>query len=112
MAKVVEALRPVSFKWMEIGVILGLNYNKLKGLRDEEIEECVAKLAKWWLKKSNTHKQFGGPSWKKLVGAIGARIGGGNSVYAKEIAKQHPSESQDAADSFKESKRPCLDTSS
>lgn len=96
VTEVEKALEPVSAKWLEIGVILGLNYKKLKGLRisDEDTDERINKVAKWWLEETKENKVFGAPSWKKLVGAIGARIGGGYSVYAAEIAKQHPLTSQ------------------
>ena len=82
------ALIPVSAKWKDIGIILGLSHNYLNSLEEEDFDERIRGVASKWLKGQQS-KQFGAPSWKKLVGAIGARTGGNDAVHAKVIADQH-----------------------
>lgn len=92
MDEVVKALVPVTSKWYEIGIILGLSCDELDVLKrsNKPAEECVRIVTKKWLKQKLSSKKFGVPSWKKLVGAIGSRTGGANGVHAREIAIEHP----------------------
>lgn len=87
-----EALDPVSAKWMEIGIILGLPFNTLEAIKRSpgyDVAECVKSVVKKWLKKKYAYVNVGVPSWKKLVEAIGARMGGNDSKYAMDVAKKH-----------------------
>ena len=91
MRAVIQALEPVSAMWMQVGIILGLNYDFLRTLRSCDHEDRLEKLVKRWLKQKFDHEKFGLPSWKKLVEAIGARAGGADGRHALKIAKEHPS---------------------
>ena len=85
-----EALEPVSAKWSDIGVMLGLSYDFMQGLLGkDDIMDRIRSLVKKWLKKKFDFKNFGVPSWKKLVELIGAKAGGDNSAHALNIAKKH-----------------------
>ena len=85
-----KALEPVSAEWSNIGVMLGLSYNFIRLLgEDDDIMDRIRSLAERWLKKNFDFKNFGVPSWKKLVEVIGAKAGGGDSAHALKIAKEH-----------------------
>lgn len=83
------ALTPVENKWMEVGIFLGLKMSGLQNAIHEE-DDKIAYITKTFLKKDYMVTIYGEPTWKRIVGAIGAMAGGDNRRHAMEIAGQHP----------------------
>ena len=81
---------------MEIGLLLGIPYSKLKALEfADDLDEMVRGMVVAWLDKKYNTEVFGEPSWKKLVEVVGARAGGNHGVLAQEIASQHTATAED-----------------
>ena len=94
-AKVIGAIeRGVTPRWMEMGLLLGLDYRKLDAIRADDaldgVSERAAAMVKVWFKQKQDTDNFGYPSWKRLVEVIGSPAGGKDKALARMIAAEHP----------------------
>ena len=85
---VLQALMTVATKWVSVGILLGIPYDRLQMLdAEEDLEMKVSKLVEAWLGRRLGSKP---PSWKTLVEAIASRAGGDHQTLAKKLASDHP----------------------
>ena len=83
---VVSELMPVSANWRDIGIALGLHPSTLDGIAGSP-DACLKSMVTKWLRKRYNVKQFGEPTWQKLVNAVGDSAD--NKALAKKIAEKH-----------------------
>ena len=84
---VLQALMTVATKWVSVGILLGIRYDRLQMCEaEEDLETKVSKLVEAWLVKHLGSK----PSWKRLVEAIASKAGGDHQTLAKKLASDHP----------------------
>ena len=97
-ADIIRALydAKVTNKWLEIGLFLGISFGQLQTLKSKSDDDRVSEMVGFWTRWSYEFKQFGKPSWKNLVRAIGARAGGNARRAAKRIADKHKLGSADS----------------
>jgi hypothetical protein len=86
---VVDALLHVPTKWVAIGILLGIHYDRIVMFEaaEDDLERRIFKLAEGWLGKE---LGVGQPSWRKLVEVIASKAGGDHQALAKRLASQHP----------------------
>ena len=83
----------VTPRWRFFGEALHLQPTKLDVIEKcnpKSPEECLSDTLKEFLKMNYNTKEFGAPSWKMIVKAIGCKAGGNNTNMAQIIAKDHP----------------------
>ena len=84
---ILDTLLTVATKWVAIGVLLGIPYDRILMLEtQEDLEMKVSKLVEAWLDKNLGSK----PSWKRLVEVVASKAGGDHQTLAMKIAKDHP----------------------
>ena len=86
----------VTNKWLEIGLFLGISFGQLQTLKAKFDDGKVHGMVGFWTKWNYDYEQFGKPSWKNLVHAIGARAGGNDRNAANRIAAKHKPGSADS----------------
>lgn len=85
---VVDILLQVATKWVAIGVLLGIHYDRIVMFEaEDDLERRIFKLAEAWLEK---HLGVGQPTWRKLVEVIASKAGGDHQALAKRLASEHP----------------------
>ena len=86
-----EELESMVSKWRTIGMALGLKQDILESIRHTEHSDQMqmTKMLTEWLRRNYDTQRFGMPTWKKLVEAIKARTGGGNTALTQRIAEKH-----------------------
>ena len=115
-ADIIRALydAKVTNKWLEIGLFLGISFGQLQTLKSKSDDDRVSEMVGFWTRWSYEFVQFGKPSWKNLVRAIGARAGGNARRAAKRIADKHKLGSAESTLSiqwaFYPSNNPCTST--
>ena len=82
-------LEPVESRFYEIGIMLHLKPDVLKGIRRLNPESGMSDMITEWLNKNYNTKRFGDPTWKSLVIAVAKRSGGANEACARDIANNH-----------------------
>ena len=82
-------LEPVKSCFYEIGIMLHLRPDVLKGIRRLNPESGMSDMITEWLNKNYNTKRFGDPTWKSLVIAVAKRSGGANEACARDIANNH-----------------------
>ena len=50
---------------------------------------CLRAVVDKWLQKGYDFEQYGPPTWRMLVEAVGDPAGGNNNALAEAIAKKH-----------------------
>lgn len=85
---VLDTLLKVATKWVAIGILLGIPYDRLLLIEDEDdLEKRVSKLVEDWLEK---RRHGGEPTWQKLVEVIASKAGGDHQALARRLASDHP----------------------
>ena len=89
--EIVQELSPIACKWRKIGFALGLSANTLDNIqhRYHDLDDQLRSMVSEWLKKNYNFERHGVPTWDKLVGAVGRRVGGRDSSLAQRIAERH-----------------------
>ena len=82
-------LGPVESRFYEIGIMLHLKPDVLKGIRRLNPESGMSDMITEWLNRNYNNERFGDPSWKALVIAVAKRLGGANEACARDIATNH-----------------------
>ena len=85
-------LLPVTANWMEIGIALRLNPDRLRAIEAEcrgDPTACLTSVVAKWLKGDYNVERFGRATWRQLVEALGHPAGGANKALAQTIAKKH-----------------------
>ena len=82
-------LEPVESRFYEIGIMLHLKPDVLKGIRRLNPESGMSDMITEWLNRNYNTKRFGDPTWKSLVIAVAKRLGGANEACARDIANNH-----------------------
>ena len=78
----------VATKWVSIGILLGIPYDRIQFFETEDdLEKRVSKLVDAWLDKKLGSEP---PTWKTLVEVIAAKAGGDHQALAKQLASEHP----------------------
>ena len=88
----VTELEPVQSRYFEIGVMLHLRPDVLRGIRDlnsVSFSKGMSEMITEWLNRNYNTERFGNPTWKSLVIAVTKRTGGANEACAKDIADNH-----------------------
>ena len=88
-------LIPASANWTNIGIALGLHANVLDSIKTANIsnpDACLTSMVTEWLKKNHNVDNFGEPTWRMLVEAVGDPAGGANMELARNMAKRHKAE--------------------
>ena len=77
-------LIPVSLNWKDIGLALGLGYDKLQIIErnNQDVTDCLRETLAEWLK--NTTR----PTWELLVAAVANPTGGNDNALAEHIAEK------------------------
>ena len=78
--------------WMGLGIQLGLNYSRLRGIEIERhlnVSSCRIDMIAAWLRKEDQVMKKGGPTWKQLIQALRfiGEISLGEEIFEK-IMKQ------------------------
>lgn len=89
LADSIRELTDVAAKWRNIGIQLGIRDSQLEAMQGDSPLDCLRQMLSTWLRKNYNVKQFGEPTWAKLVEVIDHSAGGGNPSLAMEIAKKH-----------------------
>ena len=86
-----EDVGTMASKWRSIGTALGLRQDVLESIRNTEHSDQMqmTKMLTEWLRRNYDTKRFDMPTWKKLMEAIKARTGGGNTALAQRITEKH-----------------------
>lgn len=88
-------LQGVYERWFNIGVSLRLRMPFLEEIFEKiradpkNNDYAIARIITNWLKREYNVERFGVPTWKALVEAVYAPIGGNDADLAKEIASKH-----------------------
>ena len=85
-------LEPVESRYFEIGTMLHLKPDVLKGIcrrNPESSSKGMSEMITEWLNKNYNTKRFGDPMWKSLVIAVAKRLGGANEACARDMANNH-----------------------
>ena len=89
MFEAVSKLTPVAGRWKNIGLALGLDYNKLRGIKKEcsDTGDCLMEMLSLWLNKAYDLTKFGEPTWQRLSEAVRNEAGGNNPSVADNVFK-------------------------
>ena len=68
---------------------LGLKQDVLLHHIEHNNQMQMTKMLTEWLRRNYNTQRFGMPTWKKLVEAVKARTGGGNTALAQRVAEKH-----------------------
>ena len=82
----------VAAKWKHIGDMFRLPPGTLEAIRVDhsDAEACLREAILRWLRKSGyDYRQYGPPTWRWVVEAVGSPAGGDNPELARRIAAQH-----------------------
>ena len=83
-------LEPIESRYFEIGVMLHLRLNVLKGIDSlNSVSFRMSEMITEWLKMNYNSNRFGCPTWKALVIAVANPSGGANEACARDIANKH-----------------------
>ena len=85
----VRELTDVAASWRNIGTQLGIRDSQLEAIQGDKPLDCLRQMLATWLRRSYNVKQFGEPTWVKLVEAVSHSAGGGKPHLAMEIARNH-----------------------
>ena len=92
LEEVQTELEPVESRYFEIGAMLHLKPDVLKGIQSRNqvsSSKAMNEMITEWLDKNYNIKKFGLPTWKSLVIAVAKRSGGANVSCAIDIANKH-----------------------
>ena len=78
-----QDLTPAANRWMDIGVLLGVDYALLEQKRDEDKHQCLRETIKLWLDSLND------PTLQRLVEAVEHSAGGNYPAQAKLIMDKY-----------------------
>ena len=95
----IREMTDVAANWRNIGTQLGIRHNRLEAIQGGKPLDCLRQTLATWLQKNYNVKQFGEPTWVKLVEAVDDSAGGGNPSLAMEIARRHGGTRSDITDS-------------
>lgn len=85
---VMDAFLKVATKWVAIGILLGIPYDRIQIFElEDDLEKKISKLVDAWLDKKLGLEP---PTWKRLVEVIAAKAGGDHQALAKQLASEHP----------------------
>ena len=93
MLDIESAIIEVAARWKHIGGMFRLSPGTLETIRvnHSDAEDCLQEMILKWLRKSGyDSQQYGPPTWRWLVKAVGSPAGGDNPELARRIAAQHP----------------------
>ena len=85
-------LKEAAANWKSIGIVLQLKPDFLQSIETQYSSDpcaCLTWMLMEWLMRKYNVEQFGEPTWKHLVEAVGHREGGANMALAREIARRH-----------------------
>lgn len=88
---IVAMLEGVAVRWEFIGIFLGIHYNYIERLGTENyhLEDKVTSMVGAWLARRYDVEEFGEPTMRRLVEAVGSKSGGNNRSLAADIAKKY-----------------------
>ena len=89
LSNIIRELTDVTAKWRNIGIILGIPDSRLGAIKGDSQPDCLREMLSTWLRKNYNVKQFGEPTWVKLVEAVNHSAGGEDSSLAMQIARNH-----------------------
>lgn len=71
---------------------MGLQASELDKIQrnSQNSEEALYKVINAWTAQCYNVNQFGQPSWRALVNAVGSSAGGDSPLLARKIAADHP----------------------
>ena len=83
----------VATKWVAIGILFDIPYERLQIYEaEEDLEKRVSRLVEAWIDNELGSK----PTWKRLVEVIASKAGGDHQALAKKLASDHqPSEAEE-----------------
>jgi len=87
-----SAIIEVAARWKNIGDMFRLSPGTLESIsvNQSDAEDCLREVILRWLRKSGyDHQQYGPPTWRWVVEAVGSPAGGNNPELARRIADQH-----------------------
>ena len=70
---VLEELQSIDYtKWKTLGIYLGLSYNTLKAIKEDNgnVESCLFECMAAWLEGKDKVKEKGGRTWASLATAL------------------------------------------
>ena len=82
----------VSAQWYNIGVHFRIDTNRLDEIKKKnrrDCDRCLTAMVAEWLKSNSP--RTGPPTWRTVVIAIAAQVGGNNPREAEEVAKHYSS---------------------
>uniref|UniRef100_A0A1X7SZ19 Death domain-containing protein n=1 Tax=Amphimedon queenslandica TaxID=400682 RepID=A0A1X7SZ19_AMPQE len=81
----------LSGRWDSIGILLGLNPNKIDEIDAEtkKARACLRKVFDCWLKKDYDYESHGVPTLRMLCNSIKSNSGGADPALAIEIAAEY-----------------------
>lgn len=85
---VFELLLQVATKWVAIGILLDISYDRLQlfEAQHDDMEKRVLKLVEAWIEN-----RIGSvPTWRRLAEVIACKAGGDHYALAKKVANDHP----------------------
>ncbi len=84
------ALAERSHLWFHVGLVLGLNYGRLRNIQSNNVstEDCLVKTLNSWLSLRDRVQRCGQPSWRTLTRALAHPLVG-ELRLAEEIAEKH-----------------------
>ena len=80
--RIVEQLKEVTFRWYEIGILLGVGTSKLNEIRANQgitDDQRLQGMITHWLNRGDCN-------WQVIVDAVAHSAGGNNPAHAKTIA--------------------------
>ena len=90
MFEALSKLTPVAGRWKNIGLALGLDYNKLSGIETQRSNnsDCLMEMLSLWLNKAYDLTKFGEPTWQRLSEAVRDKAGGNNPSVADDVFEE------------------------
>ena len=83
---------PVVRSWKDIGIGLGIGYERLGTIQTDNpgnSRACLSEMLTCWLQRSYNVERFGEPTWQAVVKVVAHPAAGDNCALAQNIAKQH-----------------------
>ena len=80
-------------RWSGMCLALGLlpsDQSAIQAAHYGNPHDCLRAVVVKWLQKGYDFEQYGPPTWRMLVEAVGDPAGGNNNALAETIAKNHP----------------------
>ena len=88
---VVQEVLDLAGRWQDMCLALGLHRleGEIAARYPQNPKRCLREVIIRWLRKVHNVDRYGPPTWKTLVKAVAAEVGGENPALAEQIANKH-----------------------